>query len=333
MYIKADRILSGITGGAINSAQLQTLLADPGYLGAFRSGILYSPPRRDVLLASPQAAAVVAGSSLAVGELLVKKSILTAALADSAWFSSLVSSPLAAPLIYADATGIAALFGADRKAVFAPHAAQVTLTGSEVNIWRDYVGSTHLYGASAGARPTFGGPAAGGFTSLAFDGVNDLLNGGPSGLFLPAATTFYMVIRPTTMTSGSAWIAEAGPSGGYIGSSGTGGLLVGYTGGTYDFAGTNVPTANAWQLYRLRKESGSLYIKRNGGAEALAGSLNFSGANQSLLVGHRLKGSSAAEMFFAGQIAEVINLGKSAGDADADNIRITELLRSKYSLW
>lgn len=333
MYIKADRILSGITGGAINSAQLQTLLADPGYLGAFRSGILYSPPRRDVLLASPQAAAVVAGSSLAVGELLVKSPVITAALADSAWFSSLVSSPLAAPLIYANATGIAALFGADRKAVFAPHAAQVTLTGSEASIWRNYVGSVHLYGGGAGAQPTFNGQAAGEFTTLAFDGVNDILSAGPAGLFAAATSTFYFVVRPTAMTSSRVWIAEGGPGGGYIGSSATSSVLFGSTGGTYNFAG-NQPIANTWQLYRLRKDAGGpWYVKRNSAAELSAGAVAFSAAQQPLLVGHHSSGANVPEMFFAGQIAEIINLGKSAGDADADNIRITELLRVKYALW
>ncbi|OGT57918.1 MAG: hypothetical protein A3E01_05445 [Gammaproteobacteria bacterium RIFCSPHIGHO2_12_FULL_63_22] len=333
MYIKADRILSGITGGAINSAQLQALLADPGYLGAFRSGILYSPPRRDVLLASPQAAAVVAGSALAVAELLGKSSLLTAVLADSSWFAALVCSPTAVPLVYASATGIATLFGADRKAVFAPHAAQMTLSGSEVTAWRDYVGATQLWGGAAGARPTFDGPAPNGFTSVAFDGVNDALSAGPSGLFAAAATTFYVVVRPTTMTSDRVWIAEGGAGGGYIGSSGTGGVLQAYSGGTYNFAAPHVPTANTWQLYRLRKDSGSLYIKRNSSAEVSAGAMTFNAGAQPLIVGHRLNGSSVPERFFAGQIAEIVNLGKSAGDADADNIRITELLRSKYALW
>lgn len=333
MYIKADRILSGVMGGAINSAQLQTLLADPGYLGAFRSGILYSPPRRDVLLASPIAATVLAGSSLAVAELLGKSALLTAVLADSAWFSALVSSPTAAPVLYANAQGIAALFGADRKAVFAPHASQLTLSGVEVTTWRDYVGTTHLTGSTAGARPTFDGTAANGFTSIAFDGANDILNAGPAGLFTAASTTFYMVIRPTTMTSDRVWIAEAGAGGGYIGSSGTGGILSGYSGGTYNFVAPNVPIANAWQLYRLRKESGTLYIKRNNSAEASAGATAFSGVAQQLLLGHRISGGAAPERFFAGQVAELINLGKSAGDADADNVRITELLRSKYAIW
>lgn len=333
MYIKADRILSGITGGAINSVQLQTLLQDAGYLGAFRSGILYSPPRRDVLLASPQAAAVVAGSALAVAELLGKSSLLTAVLADSSWFSALVGSSVAAPLIYANATGIAALFGADRKAVFAPHVSQLTLAGSEVSVWRDYVGSTHLTGATAGSRPSFNGQAAGEFTSLAFDGANDILNAGPAGLFAAATSTFYFVVRPTTMTANRVWIAEGGNGGGYIGSSGAGGVLFGSTGGTYNFTGGQ-PVANTWQLYRLRKDAvGTWYIKRNSAAELSAGAVAFSAAMQPLLVGHHFSGAAAAEMFFAGQIAEIINLGKSAGDADADNIRITELLRSKYGLW
>lgn len=334
MYIKADRILSGITGGAIDSAQLQTLLADPGYLGAFRSGILYSPPRRDVLLASPQAAAVVAGSALAVDELMVNTPIFTEVLADSTWFTALVSSPAAAPMVYANATGIATLFGADRKAVFAPHAAQMTLSGSEVTVWRDYVGSTLLYGSSPGARPTFDGPAPNGFTSLAFDGASDRLTGGPAGLFNAAASTFYFVIRPTTMTANRAWIAESANGGGYIGSSGSGGIFQAYNGGIYSFTG-NQPIANTWQLYRLRKESGNWYVRRNNSAVELSVTpgLGFAPANHSLVVGHRNAANSAPEVFFAGQFAEIINLSKSAGDADADNIRITELLRSKYSLW
>ena len=335
MYIKADRILSGITGGAINSAQLQTLLADPGYLGAFRSGILYSPPRRDVLLASPQAAAVVAGSSLAVGELLVNPSVFTAALADSAWFSSLVSSSLAAPLIYANAMGIAALFGADRKAVFAPHAAQVTLTGSEVNTWRNCVtGATHLYGSSAGAGPTFNGQAAGGFTTLAFDGANDILQGGPAGLFSSSESTFYLVIRPTTMTGYRAWISSSAANSGYFGSSaGVGQIVLEGASGYFDFPSQAAPVANTWQLYRLRKAAtGAWYAKHNAAPEVALGNAVMASVG-SLGVGYRPGGSLVPERFFAGQMAEIINLGKSAGDADADNIRITELLRSKYALW
>ena len=110
-------------------------------------------------------------------------------------------------------------------------------------------------------------------------------------------------------------------------------MLFGSTGGTYNFAG-NQPVAATWQLYRLRKEAGGTwYIKRNGSAELSAGAAAFSAAPQPLQVGYRQSGTTAPERFFAGQIAEIINLGKSAGDADADNIRITELLRVKYALW
>lgn len=334
MYIKADRILSGITGGAINSAQLQTLLADPGYLGAFRSGILYSPPRRDVLLASPQAAAVVAGSALAVGELLAKPSICTEVLADSTWSATLVGSPTAAPVVYANATGLATLFGADRKAVYAPHAAQMTLSGSEVTAWRNYVGSAHLSGGAAGARPTFDGPVRNGFTSLAFDGANDYLAGGSSGLFSASDSTFYLVFRPTTMTGQRAWISSSAPNSGYFGASSSTGQLVIDNGGYIDFPWQAAPVANTWQMFRLRKSTAAnaWYVKRNAESEMALSAYLMASAG-SLGVGYRSNGSYLPERFFAGQFAEIINLGKSAGDADADNIRITELLRSKYSIW
>lgn len=334
MYIKADRILSGITGGAINSAQLQTLLADPGYLGAFRSGILYSPPRRDVLLASSQAAAVVAGSDLAVAELLGKSSLITSALADSSWLAALARSTTAAPLIYGSETGIAALFGASRKAVFAPHASQMLLTGSEVNTWRDYVGTTHLSGAAAGARPTFNGQAAGGFTTLAFDGANDILQNGPAGLFSSSESTFYLVIRPTAIAGYRAWICTSAANSGYFGSSaGVGQIVFEGASSYFDFPPQAAPVANTWQMFRLRKDAtGVWYAKRNAAPEVGLSNAVMASVG-SLGVGYRPGGSLAPERFFAGQMAEIINLGKSAGDADADNTRITELLRSKYALW
>jgi len=331
MYIKADRILSGITGGAINSAQLQTLLADPGYLGAFRSGILYSPPRRDVLLASPQAAAVIAGSALAASELAATPAALSTALANSVWLNALLKEPVGADALYANTSSLAVLFGTNAKAVFAPHSSQMTLIGSEVSTWRNCVGTSHLSGGAVGARPTFNGQAAGNFTTLAFDGTNDVLQGGPAGLFSASDSTFYLVIRPTTMTGDRSWIGSSGPNMGYVGTSAGSGQFVSDGGGYYTFVGDAVPAANVWQLLRVRKSSGSWFIKRNAGLESSA-SVSVLGTGQ-LTVGHRSNGSYQPERFFAGHMAEIINLGKSAGDADADNIRITELLRSKYALW
>ena len=335
MYIKADRILSGITGGAINSAQLQTLLADPGYLGAFRSGILYSPPRRDVLLASSQAAAVIAGSALAASELTATPAVLQMVIAESSWLGALVKAPVGAGVLYMDTAFIAALFGSQSKAVFAPHANQITLSGSEVAKWRNCVtGATHLYGGSAGARPTFNGQAAGGFTTLAFDGANDILQGGPAGLFSSSESTFYLVIRPTTMTGPRAWIGSSAANSGYFGSSGsTGQIFLESTGGYFDFPSQAEPVANTWQMFRLRKvATGVWYAKRNAEPEVALGSAVMASVG-SLGVGYRPGGGLVPERFFAGQMAEIVNLGKSAGDADADNIRITELLRSKYALW
>lgn len=334
MYIKADRILSGITGGAINSAQLQTLLADPGYLGAFRSGILYSPPRRDVLLASSQAAAVIAGSALAASELVATPAVLQMVIADSAWLGTLVKASAGAGALYTNTAVIAALFGSQSKAVFAPHANQITLSGSEVTTWRNCVGgATPLYGGSAGARPTFDGQAAGGFTTLAFDGTNDILQSGPAGLFSASDSTFYLVIRPTTMTGYRAWICSSAMNSGYFGSSGATGQLFLENSGYVDFPWQAAPVANTWQMFRLRKSAaGAWYAKRNAEPEVALGAALMASAG-SLGVGYRPSGSYVPERFFAGQIAEIINLGKSAGDADADNIRITELLRSKYALW
>lgn len=229
--------------------------------------------------------------------------------------------------------------------VFDP--ATLSLTGW----WRaSYSGSPWVGSTSTGTsgsrdlteatNPPTTGSAVNGYTSVDFDGVNDLLtNATQLGTLLPTASYFWWVVFNVDTITGTSNLASAygneglfSDSFGYIGAAvaepGAPGAYVAQA-WQYDVGGKGGEhpiTLSSWNLLCCRYDGTTMHSKLNSGSIVTQASGTYDLSTGTLKAGVRYDGSR----FFDGKILDIGMMPSAGSDALFDDIK--SYINSRYAL-
>ena len=113
MHIKAVRLISGLAGGSISALQLETLLGQAEYKGAFATGILENTSRVRSVAASSTAMAAVAASSTAMAAVAASSTAMAAVIANSTAMAVVAASSTAMTAVSVSSTALGCIWASD----------------------------------------------------------------------------------------------------------------------------------------------------------------------------------------------------------------------------
>lgn len=203
----------------------------------------------------------------------------------------------------------------------------LTLSGTDVTQWTDKSGDARHLGL--GTAPTYSSSDTnwGNRPSVSFNGVNDALGSSvaSSNIVSAGAFTILIVFRPTaagsanTSTSGlGVFTDDANWWGVTVGSSQ---IVINVNGGGNPTVGSAFSGLNTRMAFEGRLDSGTLYARTSGAAEASVAGANITTLTNTFSVGR----SQSQVTFFAGTIQEVIvyNTALSAANRELNRQYVT----------
>ncbi len=237
--------------------------------------------------------------------------------------------------VYASPAAIAAI-APTAWGVYGPHASRLSLSGSNVTQWSDAsANARHFVQTTTSRQPLFNSTSVvNGYNTLTFVRSSTQVLDTTTSYAMPEDITAFIVRRKTLDSTymGLIGTGSANNAGAIADSSTVGSVCIDYSGNPASYQMAVGTVNNAWELIRVRNTGTTSWAKRNNGAEATTGANALFGT-VSLSIGRMNDSDVNGDMYFEGQIAEIIILGKNAADGDTEGDRITNLLKTKYALW